>query len=68
MYIAKFFEVVFLHKVQTHLTSISHLTSKPTHDASRHPAWWRWWEDECALYQAQEAWPRSPRSVCRRRV
>jgi hypothetical protein len=58
MYIAKFFEVVFLHKVQTHLTSISHLTSKPTHDASHHPARWRWWEDECALYRAQEAWPR----------
>jgi hypothetical protein len=40
----------------SHLTSISHLTSKPTHDASRHPAlWWRW-EDVRALYRAQEAW------------
>jgi uncharacterized protein YecT (DUF1311 family) len=42
----------------SHLTSISHLTSKPTHDASRHPArWWRW-EDVRALYRAQEAWLR----------
>jgi hypothetical protein len=41
----------------SHLTSISHITSKPTHDASRHPArWWRW-EDARALYRAQEAWP-----------
>jgi len=52
------FEVVCLHKVQTHLTSISHLTSKPTHDASRHPARWRRREDVRALYHAQEAWPR----------
>ena len=42
----------------SHLTSISHLTTKPTHDASRHPARWRRWEDARALYRAQEAWPR----------
>ena len=43
----------------SHLTSISHLTSKPTHDASRRPARWRRWEDARALYLAQEVlWPR----------
>ena len=42
----------------SHLTSISHLTSKPTHDASRHPARLQQWEDACALYRAQEVWPR----------
>ena len=42
----------------SHLTSISHLTTKPTHDASRHPARWRRWEDARALYRTQEAWPR----------
>jgi hypothetical protein len=42
----------------SHLPSISHLTSKPTHDASRHPAWWRRWEDAHALYRKQEVWPR----------
>jgi CHAD domain-containing protein len=41
----------------SHLTSISHLTTKPTHDALRHPARWRRWEDARALYQSQEAWP-----------
>ena len=35
----------------SHLTSISHLTSKPTHDALRHPARWRQWEDARALYR-----------------
>ena len=42
----------------SHLTSILHLTTKPTHDALRHSAQWRRWEDACALYHAQEAWPR----------
>jgi hypothetical protein len=42
----------------SHLTSISHLTTKPTHDASHHPARWRRWEDARALYRTQEAWPR----------
>ena len=42
----------------SHLTSISRLTSKPTHDASRHLARWRRWEDARALYHAHEAWPR----------
>ena len=42
----------------SHLPSISHLTSKPTHDASRHPARWRRWEDARTLYRVQEAWPR----------
>ena len=41
----------------SHLTSISHLTSKPTHDALRHPARWRQWEDARALYRTQNAWP-----------
>jgi hypothetical protein len=41
----------------SHLTSISHLTSKPTHNALHCPArWWRW-EGRRALYRAQEAWP-----------
>ncbi len=40
------------------IASISHLTSKHTHNASRRPA--RWWrrEDARALYCLQEAWPR----------
>ncbi len=42
----------------SHLTSISHLTSKPTHDASHHLGRWRRWEDARAIYRAQEAWPR----------
>ncbi len=42
----------------SHHTSISHLTTKPTHDALRHPARWRRWEDARALYRTQEAWPR----------
>ncbi len=37
----------------SHLTSISHLTSKPTHDASCHPARWRRWEDVHALYHTK---------------
>ena len=48
--------LVELRGLWAHLTSISHLTSKPTHNASRHPARWRQWED--AWYCAQEAWPR----------
>ena len=48
--------LVELRGLWAHLTSISHLTSKPTHNASRHPARWRKWED--AWYRAQEAWPR----------
>jgi hypothetical protein len=48
--------LVELRGLWAHLTSISHLTSKPTHNASRHPARWRQWED--AWYRAQEAWPR----------
>ena len=42
----------------SHLTSISHLTSKPSHDASRHPARWRRWKDARAPYHVQVAWPR----------
>jgi hypothetical protein len=43
-----------------HIPPSFHLTShsKLTHDASRHPAWWRRWEDARALDRAQEAWPR----------
>ena len=41
----------------SHLTSILHLTSKPTHNALRHPARWRQWEDAHVLYRTQEAWP-----------
>ncbi len=51
-------EIKFGAHSTSHLTSISHLTSKPTHDASRHPARWRRWEDARVLYCAQEAWPR----------
>jgi len=48
--------LVELRGLWAHLTSISHLTSKPTHNASRHPAQWRQWED--VWYRTQEAWPR----------
>ncbi len=49
--------MIIICKYNYEPTSISHLTSKPSHDASRHPArWWRW-EDARALYHAQEAWP-----------
>jgi hypothetical protein len=49
---------LILHGLWAHLTSISHLTSKPTHNASHHPARWQRWEDARAVYRAQEAWPR----------
>ena len=49
-------EIKFGAHRTSHLPSISHLTSKPTHNASCHPARWRRWEDARALYRAQEAW------------
>ena len=47
-------EMKFSAHRTSHLTSISHLTSKRTHDALCHPARWRQWEDA----RMQEAWPR----------
>ncbi len=38
----------------SHLTSISHLTTKPTHDDCSPPARCRWWEDVRALYCARK--------------
>jgi hypothetical protein len=61
-------EIKFGAHRTSHLTSISHLTSKPSHDASRHPFRWRRWEDARVLSRAGRVASLLPRSIWWRRV